>query len=155
MNRGCLIGCSCISCLTLAIGALALYQLSRELSPSHIVIHNTGHEPLTVEFDSSGASQVDNPGQTVSLSPVYYGQQLPRIKFSDGKTLWLKYFMTDAERVGDVDIFISRIPRAKTADVKCITRRRPAILRHADIDFDGAIEISKTSGHSPALLKGV
>ena len=81
----------------------------RDQSPSALEAHNLKHERFAAKYHQGGLTQPEGPGDTAPDSPIYNGRHVPKIQLSDGKTLWLWYFLTDAGRVANVEVLVTRL----------------------------------------------
>ena len=147
-----LLGCGIIGLIVLAIGVLILFQMSRDLSPTFMVVKNDSDQPFFADLDMSGTTKEDAAGSKVVSPAIFYGDHGVKIIFSDGKVLWLGYFLTDAAWAGNVDITVFHSSGSSSAHVKCLTHRRPALLRRYLIDFDQEVRLSSFSAEAPVRL---
>ena len=144
---------TCATLATVILLAILYRQMSRDITLSNLNIKNVGFEPIYLD-SAKGAIKVTQGEKVVYLRDIGHGPYDFRLRLSDGQTLRLVYFLTDAGRVADVDVLVSHKTGSKTAHVKCITNRRPTLLHGSEIEFDGDI-VLPAKHDSPISLKGV
>jgi len=129
--------------------------MSRDVLPSHFVVISKAPDLKRVIFNQDDVHLLKPGDNTAQSNTIYYGDHGIDLEFANRDTFHLVYYVTDAGWMGDVTFTVTRRPGSPAVHVRCVTGRRPALLRDSRVDFDGDIDPKQATAEKPFWVKGV